>query len=298
MAEEKKREERKEKVEEKGKKEYGIDFYFKILYGILVAGIIVLSILLALIYQALQGIKVISSQTTSQNPLQQYLQSLPTVPLPNVTDANIAIGNNSNAIMYEFLDAECPYCQLWDTAYFPEIYSDYIETGKLTYIVMYFPLYQIHPYTNVSNQYIACVTKYYGSEEGLKYLELVYQNFTQWQNSNVSEILDNYVAYLGLNATNIYNCVESGETYNVLLNDLSETSIYGFSGTPSFLIAVNVNQVTYSGIQEVQQVLNQLSRYGLSYQIMLSNDHQYLLIGFSGALPNQIFDQIFSALNI
>lgn len=299
-------EEKNKKLEEKQQKEteekkieseknFGekLKIYLLAILVVLVIGFSIVSYMLYNIGERISKIQV------SSDPFKVYLDSLQTVPLPEIRSVDIVLGNNKDYILYEFTDLQCPFCMRWELETYPAIYNDYIKTGKISFVVKHFPLFSIHPLANVSAQYLGCIAKYYGSEKAKAFESIVYENFTEWQKGNATQYFNKYVESLGLDVNKIENCVNTSEVYKDILNDYYETTqVYRFSGTPSFLIAAKLDKLKYENVKQVENILNQLRRYGLDYQILLSNDTQYLLIGFSGALPYEYFDQLFKALNI
>ena len=71
---------------------------------------------------------------------------------------------------------------------------------------------------------------------------------------------------------------------------------YGVEGTPSFIIAVKTSSITYQQIKQVENTLNQLRQYGLSYTVFTTPDEKYIAFEFSGALPYSFFNSILQAL--
>ncbi len=63
-------------------------------------------------------------------------QQAPSAQAVNANDVKIAgspyIGNkNAPAVLIEWFDYQCPFCKLFETNTMPELYTNYVKTGKL-----------------------------------------------------------------------------------------------------------------------------------------------------------------------
>ena len=52
---------------------------------------------------------------------------------------------NAKVALVEFTDYECPFCGQLFTQTYPDLKKEYIDTGKIRYYVLDFPLTSIHP---------------------------------------------------------------------------------------------------------------------------------------------------------
>ena len=80
-------------------------------------------------------------------------------PLP----ATIGIGSapvigraDARLTIVEFSDFECPFCGRFNRDTFPQLKSEYIDTGKVRYVFRNFPLERIHPRAMKSAEAGAC----------------------------------------------------------------------------------------------------------------------------------------------
>ncbi|MGC9079259.1 MAG: DsbA family protein [Nanopusillaceae archaeon] len=247
------------------------------------------------------------SSGSPKSLLESYLQTLPVVPLPNITEINPTYGdpNNANVIVYEYTDYQCPYCDRFHITTFDQIKENYINTGKIAWVHKDFPL-SFHQYTYLVTQYLTCVYKLYGFKTWDVFQNWSWYNYglsggVSWatlpNESAVYEAFNKEAENLGLDVNKIKECVDSKTYYNQIVQGVEEaTNVYGVSGTPTFIVAAKTSSIDYGAIQQVQNVLNQLRQYGLSYTIYRTPDSKYILIEFAGALPYYYFDQIFRAL--
>jgi protein-disulfide isomerase len=276
----------------------------------IIIGFIVLAVSVVLgsyiVANSISNIKIYGSSSSSSSQLQMYLQTLPQAPLPNITNIDPVYGNpnSTNVIVYEFSDYACPYCDLFYLQTFPQILQNYIDNGKISWVYIVFPLYQIHPYANITSQYLTCVYELYGFNTWEEFANWSWYNQMQnisWDTfssqQDVYNVFNEEAQALGLNVNEIDSCVNSSEYYSQIYNQENyDASEYGIDGTPSFIIAVKTSSITFQTIQQVNNVLNQLKQYGLSPSVYTTPDYSYIMFEFAGALPYSFFNNILQPL--
>jgi len=276
----------------------------------IIIGFIVLAVSVVLgsyiVANSISNIKIYGSSSSSSSQLQTYLQTLQQVPLPNITNIDPVYGNpnNVNVIVYEFSDYACPYCDMFYLQTFPQIEQNYIDNGKIAWVYVDFPLYQIHPYANISSQYLTCVYELYGFNTWEEFANWTWYNQMQnisWDTlssqQDVYNVFNEEAQALGLNVNEIDSCVNSSEYYSQIYNQENyDASEYGIGGTPSFIIAVKTSSITFQTVQQVNSVLNQLKQYGLSPSVYTTPDYSYIMFEFAGALPYNFFNSVLQPL--
>jgi protein-disulfide isomerase len=276
----------------------------------IIIGFIVLAVSVVLgsyiVANSISNIKIYGSSSSSSNQLQTYLQTLQQVPLPNITNIDPVYGNpnNVNVIVYEFSDYACPYCDMFYLQTFPQIEQNYIDNGKIAWVYVDFPLYQIHPYANISSQYLACVYTLYGFNTWEEFANWTWYNQMQgvsWDTlssqQDVYNVFNEEAQALGLDVNKIESCVNSSEYYYQIYNEENyDASEYGIGGTPTFIIAVKTSSITFQTVQQVNSVLNQLKQYGLSPSVYTTPDYNYIMFEFAGALPYNFFNSVLQPL--
>jgi len=298
----------KEKNEENNEKEE-LKFNLSIEKSIIIGFVILaISVILGayIVANSISNIKVYGSSSSSSNELQTYLQTLQQVPLPNITNIDPVYGNPSstNVIVYEFSDYACPYCDLFYLQSFSQILQNYIDNGKISWVYINFPLYQIHPYANITSQYLTCVYELYGFNTWEEFANWSWYNQMQnisWNTfssqQDVYNVFNKEAQALGLNVNEIDSCVNSSEYYYQIYNEENyDASEYGIEGTPSFIIAVKTSSITFQTVQQVNNALNQLKQYGLSPSVYTTPDYNYIMFEFAGALPYSFFNSILQPL--
>jgi protein-disulfide isomerase len=113
----------------------------------------------------------------------------------------------------------------------PQIEKEYVETGKLRYVVRDFPLESIH-----KNAFKAAEATRCAGEQG-KYWEMHDQLFTHQQALSPQD-LGGYAEAIGLNVQLFQACLESGNYAAAIRQDIVEGKQAGVTGTPAFFLGV------------------------------------------------------------
>lgn len=131
----------------------------------------------------------------------------------------------------EFTDYECPFCQRHSVQTLPLIKSNFIDTGKVSYVVMDFPL-TFHANAQKAAEAAHCARAQGGDEA---YFEMHDTLFANHQLLGV----ENYIIWageMGLNVEDFTNCLMSGEFAAKVQQSLQHGSNIGVSGTPGFFV--------------------------------------------------------------
>jgi protein-disulfide isomerase len=130
--------------------------------------------------------------------------------------------------MVEFLDYQCPYCGRFSRETMPQIDKDYIQTGKLRYVVMQLPLEGIHKFAVIGAEEAECA-----GEQG-KFWEMHDRLFANQQ--TIDQWKENAEA-LGLDVNRFKECLDSGRQTAQIRSDVAEAQKAGLTGTPAFFLA-------------------------------------------------------------
>ncbi|MBK5290127.1 MAG: DsbA family protein [Acidobacteriia bacterium] len=131
--------------------------------------------------------------------------------------------------LVEFSDYQCVFCQRHVQQTHPQLFKEYIETGKVRYIFRDFPLESIHPLAFKAAEAARC-----GGEQG-KYFEMHDQIFAN-QKALAPADLAGYAKTVGLDAAKFKACLDSGKYAVKVRADMAEGRRVGVSGTPGFLL--------------------------------------------------------------
>jgi protein-disulfide isomerase len=144
-------------------------------------------------------------------------------------ESSYALGTDGAPLtMVIFTDYQCPFCQRFEMQTFAEIKKNWIDTGKLRFVVHDQPL-DFHPNAMKAAEATRCA-----GEQG-KFWELrakLVPNAEQLQR----EKLPDYAREVGLDVGKFNVCLDSGRHVEKIRAEITEASALGVNGTPSFLI--------------------------------------------------------------
>ncbi len=155
----------------------------------------------------------------------------------NIVDKPFRGDKNAKLTLIEFSEYQWPYCARYVRETWPQIQRDFVDTGKIKYVFLDFPLESIHKNALKAAEASRCAV-----EQGT-YWEMHDQLFT---NPNALEIGDlfRHSQILGLNSQKLQECLESGKYVNEIRKDISEGQKAGVRGTPTFFIGVSEGEDT------------------------------------------------------
>lgn len=130
--------------------------------------------------------------------------------------------------MVAFLDYECPYCGRFNRETMPQIEKEYIETGKVKFVVMNLPLEGMHKSAFKAAEAAGCA-----GEQG-KFWEMHDRLFANQQSL---DDLKSHAEAIGLDVGKFEECMESGRQAKQIRNDMAEARSAGITGTPAFFLA-------------------------------------------------------------
>jgi protein-disulfide isomerase len=163
----------------------------------------------------------------------------PSAPSAPVVVADVDVGDapfkgNENApvTLIEFTDYQCPFCSRHFTQTYPQIISQYVDTGKVKYVSMDFPLNNIHPEAQKAAEAAHCVRDQQGDDGYFAMHDKIFAN-------QGTMSIDNYkkwAAELKVNQQEFDSCLDSGKNAGIVAAGLQEGQANGIRGTPGFLI--------------------------------------------------------------
>ena len=133
--------------------------------------------------------------------------------------------------LVEYTDFQCPYCQRHATETKPSIIKDYVDTGKIVYVVRNFPL-DFHGEIAVQSANAGlCVNELAGAS---KYFEFYNQGFVKTSVEELAAVAQG----LGVNMDK-YNTCMSEKRYQAQIDaDIADGTKAGVQGTPGFVIGI------------------------------------------------------------
>jgi protein-disulfide isomerase len=134
----------------------------------------------------------------------------------------------------EFTDYQCPFCTRHYAETLPLLMENFVDTGKVYYVIRDFPLTSIHPQAVEAAEAARCAGKQGAYEE---MHDLLFLRQAEWSgNEGATAVFTGYAEELGLDVDAFSQCLESGEMETAVLDDMSEGANFGVTGTPAFFI--------------------------------------------------------------
>jgi len=154
-------------------------------------------------------------------------------PVPQTGKLNIegsyTLGSSDAPVtIVEFTDYQCPFCRTFKETTFAEIRRQYIETGKVRFVVRDFPLSN-HPDAMPAAEAARCA----GDQH--KFWEMHDALFSD-SGKLGREGLIQAAGWLKLDVELFQSCLESGKHKQEIQNDLQVATSLQIQATPSFLI--------------------------------------------------------------
>jgi protein-disulfide isomerase len=196
--------------------------------------------------EELKGLqKQIETLNEGQKSMQKELQEIKTLLQGRAAPSNlppqdltVSLGNkpfkgdkNTKLTLVEFSDYQCPFCARHFQETLPQIEKEYINTGKVKYVLREFPIESIH-----SSAFKAAEAANCAGEQG-KYWEM-HDRLFQNQNQLGVEELPKHATAIGLNSSTFQECLNSGKQATEIRKDLQDGQRIGVNGTPTFLLGV------------------------------------------------------------
>jgi len=183
------------------------------------------------VYMTKDGLYFVQGAVEIDTPFNESTVQKPTTPEAiEVSIDDDAVKGNPDApvTIVEFSDYECPFCGRHFKQTYPQIVSEYVDTGKVKIVFRDFPL-GFHAKAQKAAEAAECAGK-----QG-KYWEMhdkLYEN----QDALDIENLKQYAKELKLDTNKFNACLDSGEMEDEVQADMDEGSNYGVTGTPAFFI--------------------------------------------------------------
>jgi protein-disulfide isomerase len=152
----------------------------------------------------------------------------PTVHL-KLDDKEYSLGRaDAPLTMVEFTDYQCPYCRAFQAETFPQLKKNYIDTGKLRFIVRDLPL-EFHASAGPAAQAAHCA-----AEQG-KFWEM-HNALLTGKEPLANGGIDARATAVGLDLGRLHSCMAAGRYAGVVSHNKATADGIGIRGTPAFVI--------------------------------------------------------------
>ncbi len=159
---------------------------------------------------------------------------------PADVDDDAVLGSDSATVtVIEFTDYQCPFCGRHFQQTFGEIKKNYVDTGKVKYVVRDFPL-SFHPNAHIGAEATECA---HAQGKFWEMHEKLFSNQDTWSGmADAVPTLKQYAKDLGLNTSKFNSCLDNHDMAKEVDADLAAGSAAGISGTPGFWIVSDDGQ--------------------------------------------------------
>lgn len=161
------------------------------------------------------------------------------------------IGNpDANVTIVEFADFQCPYCAQFNQQTYPQIYSNYIETGQVKMVAKDYPLTEIgHDWARPAAMTMECIYREGGDEAYFNVKETVYSNQNLLNGANVRSEIISYAEEENVSAEAVRSCMDNGNPGREVDRDKSQGRSAGVTGTPTVFVNGQEINAEYSSIR-------------------------------------------------
>ncbi len=140
-------------------------------------------------------------------------------------------------VIVEFTDFQCPFCSRHFLQTFPQIKAEYVDTGKVRYVFMDFPLSSIHPQAQLAAEAARCAGDQASHAE---MHDLLFSRQDAWNGrDDAATIFSGFAAELGLDTVAFDACLKAGTHREAVLANLDYGISLGIDGTPAFFVNGN-----------------------------------------------------------
>ena len=148
-------------------------------------------------------------------------------------------------VLVEYTDYQCRSAGGTSPTRCPSLASEYVDTGKLRYVLRDMPLELIHPQAFKAAEAARCA-----GDQG-RYWEM-HDALFQNQRALGEPQLKHYAKGLGLDMAAFAACLDDGRHGDAVRADIAEAQSAGISGTPTFFLAVEGEDGKLETVQKIR----------------------------------------------
>lgn len=142
---------------------------------------------------------------------------------------------DAKVTVVEFTDYQCPFCSRFEQSTFKQLKKNYIDTGKVRWVVLDMPL-SFHKDALMASQAAHCANE---QDKFWEIRELFFQNQKQLQPEHIAQ----YAKQAGIQTEAFNQCINSNRYQEAIQRDIAEAQKQRISGTPTFVIGKSAPDV-------------------------------------------------------
>jgi protein-disulfide isomerase len=131
--------------------------------------------------------------------------------------------------LVEISDYHCPFCRRHVQQTQPQLYSEYVQSGKLRHVFIHYPIEQLHPDAYRSHEAASCA-----ADQG-RFWELHMRLFEK-PAKTIEELTAVAQGVGGLDLAAFRTCLENGQHSQAVRASVEKIQKLGIMGTPMFLL--------------------------------------------------------------
>lgn len=172
-----------------------------------------------------------SQPQTGDSQVQNPGSGAQEVGTPDISNRPVLGDADAPITIVEYSDFECPFCQRFFLETYPQLKSEYIDTGKAKLVYKDFPL-NFHQMAKPAAIAGKCVYSLSDSETFYEYHDMIFNNQNVLSESN----LRSWALDVGISGEEYDSCIVDPQIEEQVDADMAEGTQFGVSGTPSFVI--------------------------------------------------------------
>lgn len=155
-----------------------------------------------------------------------------------VGDAPVKGDPDAPITIVEFSDYQCPYCGAYSKETYPVVVEEFIDTGRVRYVWLDFPLKNIHPDAVTAGAAAHCARDQGGDEAYFLMHDELFATQEEWAVGvdNVIELMGKAADNVGLDGDALVACLEA-KTHEATVEEGFNLALESqMGGTPTFII--------------------------------------------------------------
>ena len=136
--------------------------------------------------------------------------------------------------VFEMSDFQCPFCRQHAIETFPQLERLYLETGKVRWTFVNFPIPQLHPNATAAAEFAMCAAKL---DQFWPVHDLIFKHQNSWKSlSDPGPFLLSLADSAKIRRRDILPCLTGGQTRELVRTEAEEVARVGIQSTPTFVI--------------------------------------------------------------